>query len=123
MSWSSSVTYVLTAPSVASGPHPLLEGWRDKSRRGEVRPAWRLDRELLRAAAKEASRANRATNEKQPTPSSACYIRFSVRGSITPRRKRVTWPVLEETTREMQLAATLMAAAAAWRLPSPPGRL
>ena len=51
------------------------------------------------------------------------YRRFSVNGTITPRRNRVTCPVLEDTATEMQLAATLIAAAAAWRLPSPLGRL
>ncbi len=40
---------------------------------------------------------------------------------MTPRRKSVTWPVLEDTAIAMQLAATLMAAAAACRLPRPPG--
>jgi hypothetical protein len=46
---------------------------------------------------------------------------FSVSGSITPRRNRVTWPVLEEMTMEMHCVATEIAAAAAWREPSPPG--
>jgi hypothetical protein len=32
---------------------------------------------------------------------------------MTPRRNRVTWPVLDETTIEMQFVATLIAAAAA----------
>ena len=50
------------------------------------------------------------------------YLRFSVNGSITPRRNRLTCPVLEDTTIEMQSAVTLIAAAAAWRLPSPLGR-
>lgn len=50
------------------------------------------------------------------------YRLFSVKGSITPRRKSVTWPVLDDTTMEIQWAATLIAAAAAWRLPSPLGR-
>ena len=51
----------------------------------------------------------------------APHRRFSVSGSITPRRKSVTWLVLDETTIAMQFAAKLMPAAAAWRLPSPLG--
>jgi hypothetical protein len=47
---------------------------------------------------------------------------FSVRGIMTPRRKRVTCPELEETTSAMQSATTEMAAAAACRAPSPLGR-
>jgi len=47
--------------------------------------------------------------------------RFSVNGNITPRRKRETWLVLDETTIAMQLLATLIAAAAACRLPKPLG--
>ncbi len=39
---------------------------------------------------------------------------------MTPRRKSMTCPVLEETTSEMQFAATLIAAAAACRLPQLP---
>jgi hypothetical protein len=54
-------------------------------------------------------------------PQTTRQRRFSVKGSITPRRKSVTWLVLEETTMEMQLDATLIAAAAAWRLPNPLG--
>src|SRR5665213_923329 len=46
---------------------------------------------------------------------------FSVSDIITPRRKRVTWPELEETTRAIQSAATEMAAAAACRVPKPLG--
>ena len=56
-----------------------------------------------------------------PRGKSRNYRRFSVSGSITPRRKSVTWAVLEDTTIEMQFAATLIAAAAACRLPRPPG--
>jgi hypothetical protein len=51
----------------------------------------------------------------------APYRRFSVSGSMTPRRKSVTWLVLEETTMAMQLAARLIPAAAACRLPNPLG--
>ena len=41
---------------------------------------------------------------------------FSVSGSITPRRNRVTWPVLEEMTTEMHCVATAIAAAVALAL-------
>jgi len=60
-------------------------------------------------------------NLNLPAPQRA-QRRFSVSGNITPRRKRVTCPVLDDTTMEMQWAATLIAAAAACRLPSPLGR-
>ena len=48
---------------------------------------------------------------------------FSVSDIITPRRKRVTCPELDETTKAMQSAATDMAAAAACREPNPLGRV
>ena len=38
-------------------------------------------------------------------------IFLSVNGSMTPRRKSMTWPVLDETTMEMHWVATLIAAA------------
>lgn len=41
------------------------------------------------------------------------HRRFSINGSITPRRKSVTWPVLDDTTIEIHFVATLTAAAAA----------
>ena len=49
-------------------------------------------------------------------------IGFSMRGIMTPWRKRVTRPLLAETTTAMQSAAREMAAAALCRLPKPPGR-
>jgi hypothetical protein len=52
---------------------------------------------------------------------SHAVTRFSVNGIMTPRRKRVTCPVLDETTSEMHSAAIEMAAAAAWREPRPLG--
>src|SRR5882724_2245734 len=48
-----------------------------------------------------AERSPRPTVDRYPLP----LIFLSVKGSITPRRKSVTWPVLEETTSEMHCVA------------------
>ncbi len=57
----------------------------------------------------------------QRRPQAYALTFLSVSDIITPRRKRVTCPELDETTSAMQSAATEMAAAAAWRDPSPLG--
>jgi hypothetical protein len=56
-----------------------------------------------------------------PTYAAPGFSFRSVRGSITPRRKSVTCPVLDETTMLTQSVATETAAPAAWRLPRPLG--
>jgi len=50
-----------------------------------------------------------------------CPIPFSIKGNISPRRKRETWPVLLLTTTARQSVANVMEAAAAWRVPNPLG--